>query len=75
MKGQTTDSKYASAATLARRYDTSASTIWRWAASGILPQPIKLGPNSTRWEVAACDAAMERRRSAGATPETRRGAA
>ena len=64
MEGLEKQTKYASAATLARRYDTSIATVWRWAAAGLLPQPIKVGPNSTRWDIVACDAAIAQRGTA-----------
>ncbi len=31
------------------RYKVSAATIWRWAKEGRFPQPVKVGPGSTRW--------------------------
>ncbi len=48
---------------VARRYDTSPSTIWRWSrekrfAHLNFPKPIELGPNTTGWsdaELAAYD--------------------
>lgn len=61
---ETQSPKYGSVATLARRYDTSVSTIWRWAAAGLLPKPIQLGPNTTRWDIEAADAAVARRGAA-----------
>lgn len=39
------------ARTLATLLDVSEVTIWRWAKSGRLPKPRKLGPNTTRWNV------------------------
>lgn len=27
----------------------SRSTIWRWVRAGIMPSPIKIGPNSIVW--------------------------
>ncbi len=29
------------------------ATVWRWVKSGRLPAPIKLGPNTTAWQVGA----------------------
>jgi prophage regulatory protein len=29
----------------------SRRTIWRWAASGRLPPPLRVGPKCTRWRV------------------------
>jgi predicted DNA-binding transcriptional regulator AlpA len=34
---------------LAELFDVSRSTIWEWAQSGILPQPLQLGPRCNRW--------------------------
>ncbi len=39
---------------VARRYDTTASTIWRWSREPRFkhlkfPKPVKLGPNTTAW--------------------------
>lgn len=42
---------YASAKTLAAACETTQSTIWRWAKSGRIPRPVKLGPCTTRWDV------------------------
>jgi prophage regulatory protein len=43
--------KYVSAAQLAERYGVHKATIWRWVKSGILPQPIKFGAQSTRFDL------------------------
>lgn len=40
---------FASAKTIAHALDTSETTVWRWAASGRLPKPYKLGGGTTRW--------------------------
>ena len=46
----TTDSiVYFSAADLARRYRIHKITVWKWAARGRLPKPMKLSPGTTRW--------------------------
>ncbi|MDE2368513.1 MAG: AlpA family phage regulatory protein [Burkholderiales bacterium] len=34
-------------------YAISAPTAWRWVKAGRLPAPIKLGPNTTGWNVGA----------------------
>ena len=34
---------------VSRRYKVSPATIWRWAREGRFPQPVKLGPGTTRW--------------------------
>ena len=43
--------RYGSDVYLADLFGVSRATIWRWAASGILPQPIKLSPGCTRWRL------------------------
>lgn len=43
---------YASAKTLARMFETTTTTIWRWTKAGKLPQPVKLGAGTTRWRLA-----------------------
>lgn len=48
---------YASAGTLARRYDMSRTHVGRLAAAGIFPRLV-LGTRCTRYPVAECDAAM-----------------
>lgn len=45
------DSAFVQSATLAALFQTSGTTIWRWARDGRLPKPRKLGGNSTRWNV------------------------
>lgn len=34
---------------LAKRYDVSRATIWRWVSRGILPKPVKFSRGCTRW--------------------------
>ena len=34
------------------------ATVWRWVKSGRLPAPLKLGPNTTAWNVGALRRAM-----------------
>lgn len=36
---------------VAQRYGVSRQTVWRWAAQGALPEPIKLSEGVTRWRV------------------------
>ncbi len=41
---------------VARRYDTTTSTIWRWSREARFahlnfPKPVKLGPNTTAWSI------------------------
>lgn len=43
--------KYVSAAQLADRYGVDRSTVWRWSVQGIIPAPIKLSDQCTRWNL------------------------
>lgn len=47
---------YAQDTQLAARYSVSRATIWRWAATGRLPKPIKLSPGCTRWKLSDLEA-------------------
>ena len=38
----------------------SRMSVWRWAKSGRLPQPRKLGANSTRWDSREVQAAIQK---------------
>ena len=45
---------------VAHRYDTTASTIWRWSREARFahlnfPKPVKLGPNTTAFSVDELD--------------------
>ena len=33
---------------VAKRLSCGKSTVWRWAAEGVIPKPIKIG-GATRW--------------------------
>ena len=35
---------------VAKRYDTSAKSIWRWAKQGTFPKPYKLTAGVTAWK-------------------------
>jgi predicted DNA-binding transcriptional regulator AlpA len=37
------------------RYPCSAATWWRWVARGDAPAPVKLGPNTTAWDLDRLD--------------------
>ena len=41
------------AATVAKMLDVTKTTVWRWAAEGILPPAIKLGGGCTVFDAAA----------------------
>lgn len=43
--------RYASAKQLAERYGVNTSTIWRWAKRGILPKPVTISEQCTRWNL------------------------
>lgn len=34
---------------IAARLGVHRTTVWRWARSGILPAPCRLGPATVRW--------------------------
>jgi predicted DNA-binding transcriptional regulator AlpA len=36
---------------VAALWGISSPTVWRWAKEGLLPAPVKLGPNTTAWRV------------------------
>ena len=42
-------SKFINKKSLARKLNTSPSTIYRWAKNGYMPKPISIGPNKTLW--------------------------
>lgn len=46
------------ARTLASLLDVSEVTVWRWSKLGKLPRPIKLGGNTTRYNVGEIRAAI-----------------
>lgn len=43
--------RYISADDLAARYGVNRSTIWRWSVRGILPKPVKISEQCTRWNL------------------------
>ena len=43
--------RYVSANQLAERYQVNKATIWRWVQNQILPQPIKLSEQCTRFNL------------------------
>lgn len=50
------DVKYLSVKHVARRYDASVASIWRWVGTGKLPPPRKLTPGATRWFIGDLEA-------------------
>jgi prophage regulatory protein len=39
-------------------YGCSRDTVWRWARNGLIPQPKKIGPRVTAWNVGELRAAL-----------------
>ncbi|TCO77899.1 AlpA family transcriptional regulator [Chromatocurvus halotolerans] len=54
--------------TLAVALDVDRSTIWRWVREGTLPPPMRIGPNSTRFDLRACLDAIQRGEREAAKP-------
>lgn len=50
---QLPDAAHVRLPTVAALNGVSGATVWRWVAAGRLPAPIKIGPNSTAWNVGA----------------------
>lgn len=48
--------KYLNVKHVARRYDVSIASIWRWVSTGKLPPPRKLTPGATRWFIGDLEA-------------------
>lgn len=48
---QVAEQEFLSVKQLARRWSVGVATIWRWSALGIIPDPVALGPGTTRWRV------------------------
>jgi predicted DNA-binding transcriptional regulator AlpA len=38
------------------RWPVTTSTLWRWVAAGVLPQPVKLGPQVAAWPMEVIEA-------------------
>ena len=45
---------------VARKFNISPSTVFRWAKDGIIPPPIRLGPNTTSWDENELNLAIEK---------------
>jgi len=43
--------RYVSVEQLAERYGVDRSTVWRWSKRGLLPPPVKLSEQCTRWDL------------------------
>lgn len=46
---------------VAARLGVSIPTIWRWAADGVLPRPVKLSPRVAAWRVSTIEAFVAER--------------
>ena len=59
--------RFISAEQLAERYAVNRSTIWRWAQveRGLLPRPIRISEQCTRWDLDEIEL-LERERDANA---------
>ena len=51
---QESNPKYLNLRDVADRYKCHSSSVWRWAADGRFPKPIKIG-GCTRWIAAELD--------------------
>jgi len=47
---------------VARKFNISPSTVFRWANDGIIPPPIRLGPNTICWDENELDDAIEEKK-------------
>lgn len=52
------DSAFVRLGTVAALFATSAPNVWKWVKVGKLPAPVKLGPQTTAWQVGALRAAL-----------------
>lgn len=50
------DPLYLGVENVARRYDVSVASIWRWVSAGKFPRPRKLAGGTTRWSIADLEA-------------------
>lgn len=64
--------RYISADQLAERYSVDKSTVWRWASDGMLPEPVYLGPQITRWRIDAIEAFECERETIKENPQSKR---
>ena len=52
-----TPHRYVSDIWLAKYFGVERTTIWRWTRQGRLPEPIKLSPGCTRWDLTKIETA------------------
>jgi len=48
------------------RLPVSPATVWRWVADGKFPEPFKLGPNVTVWDLDQIEAHLAQQAAGGA---------
>ena len=56
--------RYVSAGQLAERYEVNKATIWRWVKRDILPKPIRLSEQCTRFPLDEIERRDEERSAA-----------
>jgi|GEM_PF-6788878 len=57
---------YVTAKQLATRYCVTERSIWRWAQTGVLPKPARIG-GATRWDLELIDRSdLDRSKEMGA---------
>lgn len=49
-EGRADEPEYVGAEWLMTRYDISESCVYKWVRNKILPPPVRLGPNTSRWK-------------------------
>jgi len=64
--------RYISADQLAERFSVDKSTVWRWVSARMLPEPVYLGPQVTRWRIDAIEAFEHEREAIKENPQTKR---
>lgn len=52
--------KFLSDRQIAERYSVCRSSIWRWINTRNFPRPVKVGENTTRWELGQVEAWEQR---------------
>ena len=53
---------------VAQRYSIKPATVWAWARTGTLPQPTRLTPGCSRWQLRALeDWEAERKAASGSS--------
>ena len=47
--GAEVDALFLSVEQVAKRYDVSTDSIWRWVRNNKFPSPVRVGAGTTRW--------------------------